>query len=98
MPCKCCVPRCRGNYTVDTKVHVFKFPRDQTLRNAWIRAVPREDLSVTENSRVSFLSGRALLFHCKSKFNICIYSDKWFTSRTLCQILIGLLIVCKIPF
>lgn len=72
MPCKCCVPRCRGNYTVDTKVHVFKFPRDQTLRNTWIRAVPREDLSVTENSRVSFLSGRALLSHCKSKFNICI--------------------------
>ncbi|KAG0434995.1 hypothetical protein HPB47_018742 [Ixodes persulcatus] len=52
MPCKCCVPRCRGNYTVDTKVHVFKFPKDQTLRDAWIRAVPREDLSVTENSRV----------------------------------------------
>ncbi|XP_075726174.1 uncharacterized protein LOC142767818 [Rhipicephalus microplus] len=58
MPCKCCVPRCRGNYTVDTKVHVFKFPRDQTLRNAWIRAVPREDLSVTENSRVCELHFR----------------------------------------
>ncbi|XP_042150039.1 uncharacterized protein LOC121838077 [Ixodes scapularis] len=52
MPCKCCVPRCRGNYTVDTKVYVFKFPKDQTLRDAWIRAVPREDLSVIENSRV----------------------------------------------
>ncbi|XP_040360758.1 uncharacterized protein LOC121048463 [Ixodes scapularis] len=52
MPCKCYVPRCRGNYTVDTKVQVFKFPRDQTLRDAWIRAVPREDLSVTENARV----------------------------------------------
>ncbi|KAG0441732.1 hypothetical protein HPB47_015863 [Ixodes persulcatus] len=51
MPCKCCVPQCRGNYTVDTKVYVFKFPKDQTLRDAWIRAVPREDLSVTENSR-----------------------------------------------
>ncbi|KAH8028420.1 hypothetical protein HPB51_016533 [Rhipicephalus microplus] len=58
MPCKCCVPRCRGNYTVDTKVHVFKFPRDQTLRNAWIRAVPREDLSVAENSRVCELHFR----------------------------------------
>ncbi|KAH7976469.1 hypothetical protein HPB52_014429 [Rhipicephalus sanguineus] len=33
------------------KVHV-KFPRDQVLRNAWIRAVPRENLTVTENSRV----------------------------------------------
>ncbi|KAH7976957.1 hypothetical protein HPB52_021924 [Rhipicephalus sanguineus] len=29
-----------------------KFPRDQALRNAWIRAVPRENLTVTENSRV----------------------------------------------
>ncbi|KAH7936734.1 hypothetical protein HPB49_003479 [Dermacentor silvarum] len=52
MPCKCCVPRCRGNYTGDTKVHVFKFPRDQALRDAWIRAVPRENLTVTEHSRV----------------------------------------------
>ncbi|KAG0414570.1 hypothetical protein HPB47_008266 [Ixodes persulcatus] len=52
MPCKCCVPRCRGNYTADTKVHVFKFLKDQTLKDACIRAVPREDLSVTENSRV----------------------------------------------
>ncbi|KAH7936721.1 hypothetical protein HPB49_003406 [Dermacentor silvarum] len=51
MPCKCCVPRCRGNYTGDTKVHVFKFPRDQALRDAWIRAVPRENLTVTEHSR-----------------------------------------------
>ncbi|KAH6920993.1 hypothetical protein HPB50_028016 [Hyalomma asiaticum] len=51
-PCKCCVPRCRGNCTGDTKVHVFKFPRDQALRDAWIRAVPRENLTVTENSRV----------------------------------------------
>lgn len=46
---------------MDTKVHVFKFPKDQTLRDAWIRAVPREDLSVTENSRVSFLFGRELI-------------------------------------
>ncbi|KAH7959393.1 hypothetical protein HPB49_010801 [Dermacentor silvarum] len=52
MPCKCCVPRCRGNYTGDTKVHVFKFPRDQALRDAWILAVPRENLTVTEHSRV----------------------------------------------
>ncbi|KAH7953612.1 hypothetical protein HPB49_010597 [Dermacentor silvarum] len=52
MPCKCCVPRCRGNYTGDMKVHVFKFPRDQALRDAWIRAVPRENLTVTEHSRV----------------------------------------------
>ncbi|KAH7973726.1 hypothetical protein HPB49_004406 [Dermacentor silvarum] len=52
MPCKCCVPRCRGNYTGDTKVHVFKFPRDQALRDAWIRAVPRENLTVTEHSRI----------------------------------------------
>ncbi|KAH7953539.1 hypothetical protein HPB49_009731 [Dermacentor silvarum] len=52
MPCKCCVPRCRGNYTGDTKVHVFKFPRDQALRDAWIHAVPRENLTVTEHSRV----------------------------------------------
>lgn len=29
MPCKCRVPRCRGNCAADTKVHVFKVPREK---------------------------------------------------------------------
>ncbi|KAL1424216.1 hypothetical protein MTO96_020427 [Rhipicephalus appendiculatus] len=52
MPCKYSVPRCRGNYTGDTKVHVFKFPREQALTNAWIRTVPRQNLTVIQNSKV----------------------------------------------
>ncbi|KAH9360261.1 hypothetical protein HPB48_005713 [Haemaphysalis longicornis] len=39
-----------ANYTRNTKVHVFKLPREERLRNAWIHPVPRENLTVTENS------------------------------------------------
>ncbi|XP_077558526.1 uncharacterized protein LOC144174000 [Haemaphysalis longicornis] len=52
MPDKCCVPQCRGNYTSDTKVHVFRFPRDDELRKAWIQAIPRENLVITQHTRV----------------------------------------------
>lgn len=73
MSCKCCVPRCRGNYTVDTKVHVFKFPKNEKLQNAWIRAVPRENLVVTENSRVRFFS-----FSYRIVVNIAKGNPKYF--------------------
>lgn len=56
MLCKFCVPRCHGNYTGDMQAHVFNFPREETLRNAWMCAVPRENLSVVENSVQIFFS------------------------------------------
>ncbi|XP_077558528.1 uncharacterized protein LOC144174001 isoform X2 [Haemaphysalis longicornis] len=52
MPDKCCVPKCRGNYASENKVHIFKFPKEEDLRQAWLRAIPRENLVVTEYTRV----------------------------------------------
>ena len=60
---KCCVSGCKSNYEVRTKafkesktkpLHVttFTFPRDKTLRAAWIRKIPNKNLKVTNNSRV----------------------------------------------
>lgn len=53
MPNKCCVPRCRGNYKNGSKVRIFRFPKDEELRQKWIRAIPRENFLPTENTRVS---------------------------------------------
>ncbi|XP_075747107.1 uncharacterized protein LOC142804251 isoform X2 [Rhipicephalus microplus] len=51
MPGKCCVPRCNGNYKTGPKMHVFSFPQADEARQAWIRAIPRENLVVSANSR-----------------------------------------------
>ncbi|KAH7986441.1 hypothetical protein HPB51_026667 [Rhipicephalus microplus] len=52
MPYKCCVPQCRGNYDSTRKVRVFRFPHDEELCRKWVRAVPRENFSPTQYSRV----------------------------------------------
>ncbi|KAH6939767.1 hypothetical protein HPB50_021571 [Hyalomma asiaticum] len=52
MPGKCCVPRCNGNYKTGPKVHFFSFPQADEARQAWIRAIPRENLVVSANTRV----------------------------------------------
>lgn len=61
MPNKCCVPRCRGNYKNGSKVRIFRFPKDEELRQKWIRAIPRENFLPTENTRVSSSS---VFFFC----------------------------------
>ncbi|XP_063244715.1 uncharacterized protein LOC134545879 [Bacillus rossius redtenbacheri] len=49
---KCCVPQCRGNYEGGPKVHVFKFPDSEDIKNAWLNAIPREHFIPTKYSRV----------------------------------------------
>lgn len=56
MPNKCCVPHCRGNYDSTCKVRVFRFPQDEEQRRKWVRAIPRENFSPTQYSRVSYPS------------------------------------------
>lgn len=53
MVLKCCVPNCKGNYDKDRKVHVFKFPKDEVMRNKWLRAIPRQNYTVSNYSVVS---------------------------------------------
>ena len=60
---KCCVYGCKSNYEVRTKafmeskvkvphVPTFSFPKNETLRAAWIRKIANKNMNVTNNSRV----------------------------------------------
>ncbi|KAH9371125.1 hypothetical protein HPB48_004486 [Haemaphysalis longicornis] len=52
MPVKCCVPRCNEDYDSGSRVHVVAFPKDERARQRWIRAIPRNNLSVSKHSKV----------------------------------------------
>ncbi|KAG0422692.1 hypothetical protein HPB47_001503, partial [Ixodes persulcatus] len=51
-------------------VQVFSFPRDENLRQKWLRAIPRQDYEVTSSSRVC-----ALHFHDSFIVRKSIYRD-----------------------
>jgi hypothetical protein len=46
---KCCIPRCSGNYATGEKVHVFKFPKDDNMREKWLKAIHRENFKISEH-------------------------------------------------
>jgi hypothetical protein len=46
---KCCVPRCSGNYATGEKVHVFKFPKDDNMREKWLKSIHRENFKISEH-------------------------------------------------
>ncbi|XP_039276032.1 THAP domain-containing protein 2 [Nilaparvata lugens] len=48
----CCVPNCRGNYQKTSKVSVFSFPKDETLKRKWIQAIRRKNFNPTKSSKV----------------------------------------------
>lgn len=52
MPQKCCVPGCNGNYQNGPKVSVFGFPKDVSLRQKWLKAIPRDNFEPTNNTKV----------------------------------------------
>lgn len=52
MPDKCCVPHCRGNYKSGPKVRAFRFPQNEEVRKAWISAIPRKNLVVSQYTSV----------------------------------------------
>lgn len=50
---KCSAYGCKSGYEKDkSEVTLHKFPDDERLRDAWIRAVPRRDMPVTPCSRL----------------------------------------------
>ena len=54
MPNKCCVYGCNSNYaSTKERYSTFKFPRDDDLREKWIRKIPNKDLKATKYSYVS---------------------------------------------
>ena len=63
MPVKCCVPGCRTNYDspktdADTapqgqsKISVFKLPKDPVRRQQWVSKIPRKDWTPSDSSGV----------------------------------------------
>nr|CAI5834601.1 unnamed protein product [Callosobruchus analis] len=50
---KCRVPNCTGNYKSScTSVHIFKFPKDQDLREKRLRAFRRETTKISDHFAV----------------------------------------------
>lgn len=47
---KCCVVGCNSNYVGGETVPVFGFPKDEDLKNLWIRFVNRKDWVATNSS------------------------------------------------
>ena len=60
MPDKCCVPLCCSNYekkankkNINTDiVSVYKFPKSENERSAWVKSIPRVNLNVTKHTVV----------------------------------------------
>jgi hypothetical protein len=72
MPYKCVVPFCNSNYdSGGKKFSVFSFPKNENLLNKWKAAIPRDNLIVNKNSRVSNLSLFLLLY--KNIYSVTIY-------------------------
>lgn len=69
MPNKCCATGYRRNFKTTEKVYVCKFPQNADLRQAWTRAIPRENLE-SQHTRVRTLSRFDLLslLHSFSRF------------------------------
>nr|XP_054927547.1 uncharacterized protein LOC129385210 [Dermacentor andersoni] len=74
---RCCVPGCRGNYDNGPKVRVYCFPRDEALKKAWLRAIPRKDFTPTAHSRVCELH-----FHADDFIMTLSHQDEQ-TGRTI---------------
>jgi hypothetical protein len=70
----CFVPGCRAGYGHDKhsseKKHYFRLPRDQNLFCKWMKAIPRQDLPLTEKRSVCDLHfSEDFIIKC-DKFNI----------------------------
>lgn len=53
MPRTCCVVGCQTGYKSNTeKMSTFSFPKDEELKNKWIKAIPRQHFKISNNSAV----------------------------------------------
>ena len=52
MPNKCCVFGCRSNYNKQNEASSFKFPKDDAMREKWLRSINRKDFTPTTHSVV----------------------------------------------
>ena len=75
LPYRCCVPSCIGNCNKEPKVHIFKFPKKEDLKNIWLQKIKRENFSPIENSRVCSL-------YVTVAMQACTYSQKFAHKHT----------------
>ena len=53
MPDKCSVPGCNSNYdNTDKYYSVFKFPKDVSQKELWLKKIPRDNWTPSLKSRV----------------------------------------------
>jgi hypothetical protein len=59
MPSRCCVPGCNSNYDSALKttqnnrgMSIFKFPKNEERKQAWLKAIPRDDFTPSSSSVV----------------------------------------------
>ena len=46
---KYCVFNCNGNYNEENKEKVFRLPTEETERNRWLAAIPRDNIQWCAN-------------------------------------------------
>ena len=49
---KCCVVNCKEDYNKQTKVKVFRLPRNLGQRKRWLTIIPRDNIPDTKNTVV----------------------------------------------
>ena len=94
---KCGVPGCQSNYKkkdVEYKyVPIFCFPKKEDLRNEWKRKIPRDNLVVTQNSKVCMklkdFEEQDLwkydVFPCSNELQLLKLWSKGFTIKMYCS-------------
>ena len=52
MPFKCSVVNCRSGYSYGPSKVMFAFPKQDELRQKWVKILNREAFTVTQSSRI----------------------------------------------
>ena len=84
---KCCVANCKWNYDKQTKVKVYKLPRNFEERKRWLTIIAWDNISVDKNSCMWKtlawkLSCKTRLWQRKTKrFSFCIYMSESISSN-----------------
>lgn len=48
----CCVPGCKSNYGYESGISTFKFPKDKSLKEKWIKSIHRDKFEVNDKTVV----------------------------------------------
>ena len=84
MPGTCCTVDCHSRYSKEKGMKLFRFPTNPSRRDAWIRAIRRDNWIANEYSRICqlhFLSGKPSPFPCNpyyvpSKFSFSVVAPE----------------------